>query len=95
MSACALRPDAVTTEEVADMMAFPAAITQGGHYLHWGVLSNSLTNGLTISLMVLVFVLALLVPPGRPNEDTTGHGQPSCCMRRLRPVLSRIRTHGS
>ncbi|MEP6816028.1 MAG: hypothetical protein ABI873_10800 [Marmoricola sp.] len=77
MSACALRPDAVTTEEVADMMAFPAAITQGGHYLHWGVLSISLTNGLIIALMVLVFVLALFVPLGRHHEDTTGHRKQS------------------
>ena len=37
----------------------------GGRYLHWGVISVSLTNAAIIGLMVVVFVLALVVPfPG-------------------------------
>jgi hypothetical protein len=33
-----------------------------GHYLHWGVVSISLTNALVIVTMIVVFVLAILVP---------------------------------
>ena len=37
----------------------------GGRYLHWGVVSISLTNAIIIGLMVLVFLLALVLPfPG-------------------------------
>ena len=36
--------------------------TVAGHYLHWGVISISLTNALIIVAMVVVFVLALLLP---------------------------------
>jgi hypothetical protein len=37
----------------------------GGRYLHWGVVSISLTNALIIGLMVIVFLLALVLPfPG-------------------------------
>jgi hypothetical protein len=37
----------------------------GGRYLHWGVISISLTNAIIIGLMVLVFLLALVLPfPG-------------------------------
>ncbi len=38
------------------------AVTSTGHYLHWGVVSVSLTNLVIISIMVVVFVLALVVP---------------------------------
>lgn len=34
----------------------------GGRYLHWGVISVSVTNLIIIGLMVLVFLLALLLP---------------------------------
>lgn len=33
-----------------------------GTYIHWGVISISLTNLLIIAAMVLVFVLAVLLP---------------------------------
>jgi hypothetical protein len=37
----------------------------GGRYLHWGVVSISLTNAIIIGLMVIAFVLALVLPfPG-------------------------------
>jgi hypothetical protein len=37
-----------------------------GTYIHWGVVSISLTNLLVVVGMVVVFVLALVVPfPGR------------------------------
>ena len=40
-----------------------------GHYLHWGVLSVSLTNLLIMGGMVLVFVLALVLPFPRTHDD--------------------------
>jgi hypothetical protein len=46
-----------------------------GTYIHWGVLSISLTNFLIIVGMVVIFVLALVLPfPGahdrrRSDED--------------------------
>ena len=33
-----------------------------GHYLHWSVVTISVTNAIVIGLMVLVFVLAILIP---------------------------------
>ena len=37
----------------------------GGRYLHWGVVSISLTNAVIIGLMVVAFLLALVLPfPG-------------------------------
>ena len=43
-----------------------------GHYLHWGVLSVSLTNLLIMGGMVLVFVLALVLPVPRTHDDDSG-----------------------
>ncbi len=45
-----------------------------GRYIHWGVLSISLTNFLIIVGMIVIFVLALVVPfPGahdrRPTDE--------------------------
>ena len=40
-------------------------VFSAGTYIHWGVVSISLTNLLVIVAMVVVFVLALVVPfPG-------------------------------
>jgi hypothetical protein len=41
-----------------------------GHYVHWGVVSVSLTNLLIIVAMVVLFALALVVPfgAGRPDD---------------------------
>ena len=37
----------------------------GGRYVHWGVVSISVTNLVIIGLMVVVFLLALVLPfPG-------------------------------
>jgi hypothetical protein len=44
-------------------------VLAAGKYIHWGVVSISLTNLLVILGMVIVFALALLVP--FPRE----HGQ--------------------
>ena len=43
-----------------------------GHYLHWGVISVSLTNLLIMAGMVLVFVLALVLPFPRAHDDSPG-----------------------
>jgi hypothetical protein len=41
-----------------------------GHYVHWGVLSVSLTNLLIIVAMVVLFALAVVLPfgAGRPDD---------------------------
>ena len=40
---------------------FPAPLA-AGTYLHWGVISISLTNAVIIATMLVVFVLAIVVP---------------------------------
>jgi hypothetical protein len=40
-----------------------------GHYVHWGVLSVSLTNLLVIVAMVVLFALALVLPFGGGQSD--------------------------
>jgi hypothetical protein len=40
-----------------------------GHYVHWGVLSVSLTNLLIIVAMVVLFALALVLPFGGSGPD--------------------------
>ena len=48
--------------------AFPAwAIAGAGRYLHWGVISVSVTNLLIVVVMLVLFVLALVVPFPRPR----------------------------
>lgn len=46
------------------------AVSAGaGRYLHWGVISISMTNLLIIVAMVVLFVLAILLPfPGRTDQ---------------------------
>jgi hypothetical protein len=43
-----------------------------GKYIHWGVVSISVTNFLVIVGMIVIFALALVVPfPGaRSHQDT-------------------------
>ena len=44
-----------------------------GTYVHWGVVSISLTNLLIIVGMIVVFVLALVIPfPGDHGSPTDG-----------------------
>lgn len=44
-------------------MSTPAhLVLAAGHYVHWGVISISVTNLLIMVAMVLVFVLALVLP---------------------------------
>ena len=52
--------------------AFPAwATAAAGHYLHWGVISVSVTNLLIVIAMLVLFGLALVVP--FPGQRTTAH----------------------
>ena len=45
-----------------------------GKYIHWGVVSISLTNFLIIVGMILVFALALVLPfPGAHQEQPQQH----------------------
>jgi hypothetical protein len=49
-------------------------VTQApGRYIHWGVLQISSTNATIISVMIVLFILALVVPfpsgHGRQGED--------------------------
>jgi high-affinity Fe2+/Pb2+ permease len=55
------------------MTAMTVAASTAGHYLHWGVISVSLTNALIILAMVVVFVVAILLPLGR-DEDSSDPG---------------------
>ena len=41
------------------------AMLEAGRYLHWGVISVSVTNALIILAMIVVFALALVIPFGR------------------------------
>jgi hypothetical protein len=53
------------------------AASDAGRYLHWGVISVSVTNALIILAMVIVFVLALVVPFGsRHGGDGNGGSRP-------------------
>jgi hypothetical protein len=40
----------------------PINLNNPGHYLHWGVISISVTNLVVILLMLAVFALAILLP---------------------------------
>jgi hypothetical protein len=56
--------------------AFPTwATAAAGHYLHWGVISVSITNLLIVIAMLVLFGLALVVPfPGhRKTADSAVH----------------------
>jgi drug/metabolite transporter superfamily protein YnfA len=51
------------------MATAPAVSAGAGSYLHWGVISISMTNLLIIVAMVVLFVLAILLPfPGAADE---------------------------
>lgn len=60
------------------MTASITAAAGAGDYVHWGVVSVSVTNLLIIVGMVVVFVLALLLPFPKPHEDPVPQvpGQP-------------------
>jgi hypothetical protein len=51
-------------------------VLAAGTYVHWGVVSISLTNLLILVAMIVVFVLALVVPfpgargPATPEPNT-------------------------
>jgi hypothetical protein len=44
-------------------------VLAAGKYIHWGVVSISLTNLLVILGMVVVFALALVIPFPREHGD--------------------------
>lgn len=49
------------------------AALEAGRYLHWGVVSISVTNLLVVLIMVAVFILALVVPfPGHRRHRGRG-----------------------
>lgn len=53
-----------------------ASSPAAGHYLHWGVISISVTNALIILAMVVVFVLAILIPfPRAHGEEIQERGR--------------------
>ena len=53
------------------MAASPSPRLNSAYYLHWGVVQISLTNFLIIMAMVLVFLLALFLPPmGGSRRDS-------------------------
>jgi len=55
-------------------MNLPAlASLDAGRYVHWGVISISVTNLAIIAAMVVVFVLALVIPFPHPHDDDDGH----------------------
>lgn len=45
------------------------ASLDAGRYVHWGVVSISVTNLAIIAAMVVVFVLALLLPFPHSDDD--------------------------
>jgi uncharacterized membrane protein len=52
--------------------AFPTSpMVAAGHYLHWGVISVSITNLIIVIAMLVLFGLALVVP--FPGHRTTEH----------------------
>jgi high-affinity Fe2+/Pb2+ permease len=53
---------------------YSAAALEAGRYLHWGVISISLTNFSIIIGMLVVFVLALVVPFGRRQQTSARPG---------------------
>jgi hypothetical protein len=66
----------VRTGEVVPMTAFVTQVSHAGHYLHWGVISISVTNAAIVALMVVVFVAAILLPLG-PQEHEPDREDPS------------------
>lgn len=46
-----------------------ASFGNPGSYLHWGVISISVTNALIVLGMVVLFVLALVLPFPKPPRD--------------------------
>jgi hypothetical protein len=58
---------------LADLTALTALPADAGRYIHWGVISISLTNLLVIVAMVVVFVLALVLPFPRPHDRRGDH----------------------
>lgn len=55
------------------MTALTVAASSAGHYLHWGVISVSVTNALIILAMIVVFAVAIWVPLTR-DDHKSGHG---------------------
>jgi high-affinity Fe2+/Pb2+ permease len=51
-----------------------ASALEAGRYLHWGVISISLTNFSIIVGMLVVFVLALVVPFGGRQHNSARPG---------------------
>lgn len=52
-----------------DPTATTSLALEAGHYLHLGVFSVSVANGLVLLTMLALFALALVVPFGRRHHD--------------------------
>jgi hypothetical protein len=55
-----------------------STVFAAGKYVHWGVVSVSVTNLLIVVIMLVVFVLALVLPFPRehgPEGTSTGHDE--------------------
>ena len=50
------------TAALAVVVAALVNITGPGHYIHWGVIQISVGNIIVISLMVVTFLAAILIP---------------------------------
>jgi hypothetical protein len=50
-------------------------VLAAGRYLHWSVVSISVTNALIIVLMIVVFILALVVPFPHGADDSDDEGR--------------------
>lgn len=51
-----------------------ASASSPGSYLHWGVISISVTNALIVLGMIVLFVLALVLPFPKPPRDAGDDG---------------------
>jgi hypothetical protein len=59
------------------LAAFSSASATGvGRYLHWGVISISLSNFSIIVAMIVLFVLALVIPFGRHHQQSSVGSDP-------------------
>jgi hypothetical protein len=58
------------------MTALTVAASSAGHYLHWGVISVSITNALIILAMIVVFAVAIWVPLTRDDHKSGPGSRP-------------------
>jgi hypothetical protein len=59
------------------MTALAASASNAGSYLHWGVISISVTNALIVLGMIVLFALALVLPFPKPPREPGDDGSES------------------